>query len=74
VFRIDRRSLFSSQSRSVFYVCAGVVLFAFVCVGFVEAYRQSGPPPAPGEARRPLGETSQPARFVPPAEIQYPFF
>lgn len=72
-----RRRLFAPASISVVYLAVGVVAFGLIADGFVQTWqaaRRPAPPPVAAvddsdDAPPPVDE-----RYVPPADIEYPFF
>lgn len=71
-----RRRLFNSTTYSFLLFAAGVVMLAFVAEGFSLAWREAQPKPAASETAVAVAEEAAPppTRYVPPAEVEYPFF
>jgi len=67
-----RRQLLGPAGRSVIYLAAGVALFLFVVEGTRQAlggrFHREEQVVEPARVEAPAG------RYVPPAEVDYPFF
>lgn len=74
-----RRRLLGTTGRSIAYLAAGVALFACVAAsawhGVTGRFVQE-PPPRVAVAREPEAPPPPPPveRFVPPAEMRFPFY
>lgn len=69
------RRIFSIQSRLAVYLAAGVVLFGFVAVAMIQAVRGQWVDDSPAIALVDVvRDEAPPARYVPPADVQLPFY
>lgn len=65
-------NLFGDTGRALIYLVAGVLLFVCVLGGFRETWILARQPRTPhAAAAKPM---EKPERYVPPAEVVYPFF